>query len=94
MHYLIEILYLPLQLLKSTVNFVLTSLKTPTTTSQWKSILAAPLPHHRQFDGWSCGLFTMMAMQNLVKFCDLELVRGDEKDSFRSKVLKRILEIP
>ena len=35
-----------------------------------------------------------MAMQNLVKFCDLELMRGDEKDSFCSKVLKCILEIP
>ena len=63
-------------------------------TPQWKSILAAPLQCHRQFDGWSCGFFTMMVMKNLVKIRDLELVRGDEKNTFRTEVLKHILEIP
>ena len=58
-----------------------------------KSILAAPLQCHHQFNGWSCGFFTMMVMQNLVKIRDLELVQGDKKDTFRSEVLKRILEI-
>ncbi|KAI6011651.1 hypothetical protein EDC04DRAFT_2609818 [Pisolithus marmoratus] len=62
-------------LLISVVNAILTYLKAPGITSQWKKVLVSPLQPHHQFDNWSCGLFTMMAMQNYINGHELHLIQ-------------------
>ncbi|KAF9236407.1 hypothetical protein BU15DRAFT_76980 [Melanogaster broomeanus] len=60
----------------------------------WKRVLTTPSVRQQQIDDWSCGLFTMMAMQTYVMRHSLELVGDDQKHGMRRKVLTLLIDLP
>ncbi|KAH7883559.1 hypothetical protein F5I97DRAFT_1831286 [Phlebopus sp. FC_14] len=62
--------------------------------SSWGRVLITPPKRQQQMDSWSCGLFTMMAMQAYVMRHSLELIGDEQKNSMRIKVLDQLLNLP
>ncbi|KAH7903097.1 hypothetical protein BJ138DRAFT_1120733 [Hygrophoropsis aurantiaca] len=66
----------------------------PSKISPWNKVLASPPPLQRQMDAWSCGLFTMMAMQAYALRHSFDLVGHDQKDAIRQKAFKMLINLP
>ncbi|KAG1758081.1 hypothetical protein EDD22DRAFT_1000332 [Suillus occidentalis] len=60
----------------------------------WKRKVYSPLEYHGQIDGWSCGLFVMMAMDVFAKNGSYDSVTDDKKDAMKNKALEMLMTLP
>ena len=59
----------------------------------WTRQLEAPPVRERQLDGWSCGLFVLMAMKALAKRRGWDSVVDSKKDEMRTMAIQELLTI-
>ncbi|KAG2098733.1 uncharacterized protein F5147DRAFT_815686 [Suillus discolor] len=60
----------------------------------WKRKVYSPLEYHGQIDGWSCGLFVMMAIDVFVDNGSYDSVTDDKKDAMKNKALETLMTLP
>ncbi|KAH7911457.1 hypothetical protein BJ138DRAFT_1126007 [Hygrophoropsis aurantiaca] len=60
----------------------------------WTYCVYSPPALQCQFDGWSCGIFVMMAMSAVEKGISFEHTGNNLKDDMRESALKMLLDIP
>lgn len=53
----------------------------------------SPLEYHGQIDGWSCGLFVMMAMDVFAMNGSYDSVADDKKDAMKNKALEMLMTL-
>jgi hypothetical protein len=73
-----------IKLLEKIVNAILNHLGSQAVNwndGLWQRVLMYPPTLEQQMDSWSCGLFTMMAMQAYTQGILLELVEDSQKES-------------
>lgn len=64
------------------------------TDPQWSTVLLSPNPIQRQIDGWSCGLFCLLAVEKFMKRVSFESDGNNVKEAIRTDALRRLLRLP
>ncbi|EIW80097.1 hypothetical protein CONPUDRAFT_155465 [Coniophora puteana RWD-64-598 SS2] len=63
-------------------------------TAGFRTVCSGPPPLEQQMDGWSCGLFAMMAMHILSRQQDLSLIGNSQLSVMKMTALDAILHCP
>lgn len=85
------------QLLINVINSIRAYMKAPPMTwddGRWSRKVIWPPMLQCQLDGWSCGLFLLMAITALAKNAGWESVINDNKEKMREVTIQALLTIP